>query len=192
MIKERNSKHALLWLAYTTMVAVILGIVSSNALLWYRFAHLEGHHTSSNMSTTLTCGNSAEEARRLGCELDVMVYSYTPPACLNKTHALEFFYSEDWPFWEDFNRTTSIPREDILTGKYEGFYSTWAFHGAHCQYLLTRNLQVLPTGGPLNDYMLDREHNTHCFEEVRKPGNLRRELQVGLTFSSCTLGNMVR
>ena len=190
--KRKHQKHYLLWLGCTGILAIFLGIISSNALLWYRLVKMGDQHNSNNMSTTLTCGNSAEEARRLGCDLDVMVYSFTPPACLNYTHALEFFWSNDWPFWQDYNRTLPVPPEDILAGKYDEFYSTWAFHGAHCQYLLTRNLQVLPTGGPLNDYMLDREHNTHCFDEVKQPSDPRQMLQVGLTFSSCTLGNMVR
>lgn len=181
-------RHHLFWLGIATTLAIMLGIVSSNALLWYRF--IESQQNSNTKSTTLTCSNSPEAARTLGCELDVMVYAWTPPACLNATHALEYFYSEKWPFWLYENRTSPIPPGDILVGKYEEYYSTWPFHGAHCQYLLTRNLQVLPTGGPLNGYMLDREHNTHCFNEVRQPSDPRRTLMVGMTYSSCTLGNM--
>ncbi|KAH7389201.1 hypothetical protein BKA64DRAFT_758394 [Cadophora sp. MPI-SDFR-AT-0126] len=183
----RSEKHHTHWILYATYITLMLGLGISNALLWYHY-HQAKVELPQHDSITLTCGKNPEEARRMGCQLDVMVYAWTPPPCLNNTHALMYFHSEKWPFWKHENRTEEIPAEDILAGKYEGYFSTWPFHGAHCQYLLSRNLQVLPTGGPLNDYMRDREHNTHCFDEVRAPTDPRRTLEVGMAYSSCTVG----
>ncbi|KAL2060131.1 hypothetical protein VTL71DRAFT_9953 [Oculimacula yallundae] len=174
------------WIIYTTFVSLLLALFVSNALLWFHFQASKVESLEED-TTTLACGKAPDEARRLGCQLDVMVYAWTPPPCLNNTHALMYFHSKEWPFWRHENRTVEIPAEEILAGKYEGFFSTWPFHGAHCQYLLSRNLQVLPTGGPLNDYMRDRDHNTHCFDEVREPTDPRRTLEVGMAYSTCTV-----
>ncbi|KAK0124177.1 hypothetical protein ONS95_009159 [Cadophora gregata] len=173
------------WILYAFFAAVLLLVSLSEAFLWSRYEKPNGQPDN---TITLKCGKTPEEARSLGCQLDVMVYAWTPPPCLNNTHALMYFHSQKWPFWKHENRTEEIPAEDILAGKYERYFSTWPFHGAHCQYLLSRNLQVLPTGGPLNDYMRDREHNTHCFDEVRAPTDPRRTLEVGMAYSSCDIG----
>jgi len=182
----RIRKPASRWVIYAAFITLMLALGTSNALLLYHYqrAKIDPHQHN---AVTLTCGKNPEEARKMGCQLDVMVYAWTPPPCLNNTHALMYFHSEKWPFWKHENRTEEIPADDILAGKYEGYFSTWPFHGTHCQYLLSRNLQVLPTGGPLNDYMRDREHNTHCFDEVRAPTDPRRTLEVGMAYSSCTV-----
>ena len=175
------------WVGWLVTLSTILSCIAVGTLLWGHFDNRPYKRLSTTDAPMLTCGSTVEEARAHGCKLDPMVYSFTPAACFNESHSLSFFYSKDWPFWSDTNRTTPIPAEKILEATHAGFYSTWEYHGAHCQYLLTRNLQVLPHGGPLNEYMLDEPHNDHCFKEVRKPSNLRKYVRVGLHFSDCYL-----
>lgn len=132
---SHRSKASPRWVIYVTIFGTFLAtLIISNLLIWH-FSHPvpEGRK---NEPIVLTCGKTPEEARSLGCELDVMVYAWTPPACLNKTHALSYFHSQKWPFWRHENRTEEIPADEILAGKYEGYFSIWPFHSAHCQYLL--------------------------------------------------------
>ena len=190
MIREGMTQNSRFWVIYFATLSAVLSCLSclvAGRLLWEYLSHPAYHRLSVTDAPMLTCGNTEEEARAHGCKLDPMVYSFTPTACFNESHSLSFFYSESWPFWSDFNRTTPISAGEILEATHAGFYSSWEFHGAHCQYLLTRNLQVLPHGGPLNEYMLDEAHNDHCFEEVRKPSDMRKHVKVGIHFSDCYL-----
>jgi len=172
-------KHML----FAVGVVLMAGLISSNLLLW----HQQIRTNKQQDSITITCGESIEEARANRCQFDAMAYSWTPPPCLNYTHTLEFFERGNWPFWLDRNRTEEVPLSDVLFGKHAKIFSMWSLHVTHCYYTVSRALQVLPSGGPVNDWMRDLNHTSHCLQLVSEQTDKNQLLEISMGFSSCTV-----
>jgi hypothetical protein len=182
--KNANSAKNRIFYAIFVISALILSI--TNVLLWYHHKQAEPRSRRDD-SITLTCGETIEEARRNRCQFDVMAYSWTPSPCLNYTHTLLYFNSDNWPFWLYENRTETVSIRNVLLGTHSRIFTMWSFHIVHCQYTLSRTIQVLPAGGPINDYMRDFNHTSHCLELVQAHTDQNQMLDVSMGFSSCTV-----
>src|SRR6187402_1199980 len=71
----------------------------------------------------LNCSNTVSGAKALGCQFDLLSYSWTPAECMDRQTAVEFnewVLSEDrhfgaWPFFADKDAEQRIPDEETLS-----------------------------------------------------------------------------
>lgn len=155
-----------------------------------------------SLKETFHCGNSTAEAKVLGCEFDILSYSWTPKQCLDtetRDEFREWLHSKDrlfrpWPFFADKDANDWIPNEETLSERVHPQFS-WApieEHVGHCMFMMRRLYRVLEGGGNLrlNSRQGTYGHVEHCsnmvLDMIREPkavGEVNSHFAV--TFSSC-------
>ena len=115
----------------------------------------------------LHCGETPEEARRLGCVFQIWSYSWVPAACHDPTLSDEFLALRDWEYYNGpMGQGSQMNLSDILTGNYDS-YGTWGQHFYHCAFTW-QNWAKIQTGSgirPTNHGIL-YDHVVHCRDVV--------------------------
>jgi hypothetical protein len=123
------------------------------------------------------CGISTAEAISLGCEFDLLGYSWTPAPCLDRETSKDFkewLLSEDrvrspWPFYADFEGTEWIPDETSLSMKTDGsIWTTQEEHLGHCTFMMQRLHKVAVKGVNGTLRYTNWMHTKHCSLEILK------------------------
>lgn len=184
-----NIKQALL-LVGTAVFSIATTIAISLAI----FPHTSYYTPPSALTVPgqiLECGTSASEARALGCEFDIMHYSWTPAPCFNRTLSEEYWnglVSNGIEFWSDYHKNGVLPYDEILAAKHEFAYTSWVLHLKHCQYLIHRQLQTLASGGPVDNLSRNISHSVHCLGEIRTPPDVKTMILTGTGYMKCAYG----
>jgi hypothetical protein len=201
---EEAPIHHQNWKIHYVRNAVIALLVSLCGLLAI-FLIRSHERTYEHATANLHCGtsNTTTEARALGCEFDILSYSWTPKQCFDKDTALEF---SDWlhnpdrqmngfPFFYDVAGKDHISGEDELAKSFGSMiYTTQEEHLGHCTFMMRRLYRVAESNGRirLNSRYGTLEHTKHCSEEIllsfRRPdprdlGGIHASL--GVSFEHC-------
>jgi hypothetical protein len=131
--------------------------------------HPELGSTSSSSDVWEHCGNSSIEAKRLGCEFDVMVFCWVPASCYipTKQTSENFLQISNFKFYEDdHDLGSTVSLDDVRTGKYEHLYTSYDFHIKHCEYMWLKQAQAVRDGDMIDSDMEDIPHTQHCMHEV--------------------------
>lgn len=109
------------------------------------------------------CGESATEARALGCIFDLSLVGWVPKPCFD-TELNQRFMDWDWRFFEDQNGTIEVPLERIMesAGTREPFWAQHGYHITHCELAWQRMHKALRGEGRLTTHILNMEHTKHC------------------------------
>lgn len=151
------------------------------------------------------CGtsNTTAEAKALGCEFDILSYSWTPQPCLDKDTATEF---HEWlqepdrkmgpfPFFYDRQGRDRLQNEEELSLAFgKTLHTTQEEHLGHCTFMMRRIHRVAESNGRLrlNSRYGKLGHTKHCSNEVLK--SLQRadlsyldgaRSRFGVSFESC-------
>jgi hypothetical protein len=107
------------------------------------------------------CGSSPAEARRLGCQFDVVSYAWLPPACYDTELVKEFLSLKEWVWYYNVVGKHAVPKEEVLKGELDGLIVTREYHKFHCTYQwrkMHRGLQ----NRIIDTYIGEFRHTTHC------------------------------
>ncbi|KAF2451772.1 hypothetical protein P171DRAFT_426231 [Karstenula rhodostoma CBS 690.94] len=124
--------------------------------------------TLSRTQTTFNCGTSIEEARALGCQFDVMSFTWSHPSCFDRPLMDDFLALKNWTWWlrnstsPDSSGDTPLSIEDITTGQYTELHVTWDYHLHHCTYMWRKMHRAILNNKPLDGYIGNWAHTTHC------------------------------
>lgn len=120
-------------------------------------------HSTSGVGPS-SCGTSTFSAREMGCNFDIMSFSWLPPACFDEQLMQDFLDHENgpWIWYHDQNRTQQAEREFVLLGNYPQLYVEWDYHMAHCAFMWRKMHRAVLEGRPLDSYILDMHHTQHC------------------------------
>ena len=149
--------------------------------------------------TELHCGNTTEEARSLGCEFDLLSYSWTPKQCFDRETALEFKewllspdrFPRSWPFFEDRNNSQWVPDEAALSERVHILsYAPNEEHFGHCVFMMRRLHRINSGGaGRANSRIKRYKHTEHCTNTILDAAfsqlDLRGPAHFGVTFETC-------
>ncbi|KAJ5550394.1 hypothetical protein N7535_001665 [Penicillium sp. DV-2018c] len=111
-----------------------------------------------------SCGNSTEEARKLGCAYDPLAGCWLHKECPNDyTHEFAHF-NNGKPFVYYYDEAGTRQMKDYTeVGDNPGHYWTATReHLVHCLYLLRRGHDVHMRGDRLDNMLGDLEHVDHC------------------------------
>merc|ERR1712070_1059782 len=64
------------------------------------------------------CGSNADEARANGCEYDVMMQEWTPPACIDWALSEKFLKAGNWTWYADAAATKIYNATEIALGNH--------------------------------------------------------------------------
>lgn len=157
-----------------TLSLLSLGLVVTTLFRSY-------HSSPHTMAYNLHCGtsNTTAEAISLGCEFDLMSYSWTPKPCFDEDTASEF---REWvweserhegafPFFYDHEGKNKVEDEQELSQSFgKAIYTTQEEHLGHCSFMIRRIHRVAESNGRLrlNSRYGTLAHTKHCSQEVLK------------------------
>lgn len=171
-------------------VAILIAVTVLLSQLFFR--DLEVIHHS------LHCGNSTEEARALGCEFDILSYTWTPKECYDKETADEFRqwlnlperFPRPWPFFADKNKTEWVPSEEALSERVHMMsYAPQEEHIGHCIFMMRRMHRINAGGARMNSRFGKYSHTEHCtnvtLDAALSRLDMRAGAHFGVTFATC-------
>jgi hypothetical protein len=138
-----------------------------------------------------SCGDSVPEAKSLGCIFDIMSFTWVHPACDDPELTAEFETARDWKWYIEYHGERGnvglISIEDIRTGNFDAWVP-WEYHTLHCTFLWRKMHRALIFGRPMDNYIADYNHTTHCQEMLLKGewrGNDQVNTHVSRKFTTC-------
>ena len=84
----------------------------------------QGAHASllKNFKQSFQCGSSPEEARRLGCQYDMLSNYWVPKACMDKEAVIDYQADGSWHPYLDQNHTKVLSSGDKMGSVPAGYY----------------------------------------------------------------------
>ena len=157
-------------IAVATMSLLWLITLSASTLALRNY---ENHESSWK---ELDCGNTTTEAKTLGCEFDLLSYTWMPKECIDHKTSAEFeewVRSPErqfgaWPFFADADGKERILDVDSLSER-AGLktHTTQEEHLGHCTFML-RRLQRSQKGRTTRIALDGIDHIIHCSNEILK------------------------
>lgn len=125
------------------------------------------------------CGNSPREAKQRECLYSIVLHAWLPKSCLTEADeedAKDMYSDRDW-FYENPSGK-NMTMEELGTGDYEHFQTTYDWHVTHCMYVWKRLHRVMmDPSQELDSYTASYHHTSHCvkmiggdMEEMKKLG----------------------
>ena len=120
----------------------------------------------------LTCGNSTEDAKALGCEFDPLTVAWIPKPCFDREVSQEFMADYPWRAYSDKTSSEIIDKSQM--GEYTApkyYYTSAREHAVHCLFAMEKLHKAYQRHG--NGLYLDSEstklmHTKHCLGVVKK------------------------
>ncbi len=112
-----------------------------------------------------SCGGSAAEARALGCQFDLMSFTWTPPQCHDTDLEVEFMTTpaeETWRWYLDAQGDREVPIEQVREGELDHLFVTWEFHMTHCVFMWKKLHRAMLGGKMVDSYSWEYDHTRHC------------------------------
>ncbi|KAH8900093.1 hypothetical protein GQ53DRAFT_816119 [Thozetella sp. PMI_491] len=139
------------------------------------------HHPSAEMTagnakplaskTYLTCGNSLQEAKSLGCKYDILTNAWLPGQCTDLASIEEYQADGSWFPYADENRTQALTVDRL--GDMEFYYTSMRDHIVHCAVLWIRQFRAFTEEWAYVDSItIDPEHTTHCAKFLMEQADL--------------------
>jgi hypothetical protein len=115
------------------------------------------------------CGNSAEEARSLGCKYVPMSAAWLPVHCQDDYLDKEFNDlgpnpDHSWTYYTDYERSSTIDLDTIsnFAGSTTRFYNDWEWHVMHCMFYWRKLHRAQFSGVTLEPKFNTDAHISHC------------------------------
>jgi hypothetical protein len=176
IIGSTSSKHVCSTETITSIrYFLVLGMIVNTLALGFLMHSIEPTSPSPKFShPKQECGNTTTEARKKGCEFDLLSYSWIPPDCYDRETAGEFRrWVNDpdrergsWPLFEDRQLKQRIADENDLSERI-GIW-TWVteeIHLGHCAFLARRLHRAIEGKFRLTG-VENINHTLHCTNQV--------------------------
>jgi hypothetical protein len=142
---------------YIISVIFIMAMSICMIIIYHTFSSRQGQLRG----TFGGCGTSPAEARSLGCQFDVMSFSWLPSACYDAELVGDFLALRNWEWFNDTTRQHSIPKKEVLKGGLTHLFVTREYHHFHCTYQW-RKMHRGMLKGVIDSYIANYEHTAHC------------------------------
>ncbi len=158
--------HTLLLLS-GVIIGIILSLVAPRLteVVFHRSRY--SSHTFMKVNGTdlggTQCGDSWEDAVRMGCHYDVMASRWYSEECFDQS-VLDGMLSEpqvNYTWFSDKRHTQQVSTELAYSGKFDALYPLYDYHIAHCLYLWRRLHYAVIHNRPIDDDLFAYEHTIH-------------------------------
>lgn len=114
------------------------------------------------------CGNSPEDAMKLGCQYSIVLHAWLPKDCLSEEDVEDetLMYAErEWPY--SLDNGTSLTLDQLRSGQYHHFTTTFDWHVTHCMYVWKRVHRSMNDGKrKIDSYAANIHHTFHCVKMI--------------------------
>jgi len=182
MLKSNGRSARCKRILYVVAVIVAIGMAFGLAALFAWIAlksdvrhHKHGHFISSPVPVSmdedswLSCGDTPQEARALGCVFDVMLSSWVHSECHNQTYMDSYVSRVQFPWFRDRNMTEPVSEEEVRLGEYDTLYCYQDFHYEHCMYMWRVQMNAWKEGRPIDSGSWNLGHSEHCAQLMLNP-----------------------
>lgn len=149
---------SLLWL-----VVVIISLGASNKdIHTIGTTNGAGHrHNVTTDATLITCGNSAAEARSLGCKYDTLLNHWVPAPCYDEEWIAEYQDDGSWGAYANEDLTGRLTRQDMEESDF--YYTSLRDHVNHCAAMWNKQFWALyEERRALDTIIASPGHTEHC------------------------------
>lgn len=164
---SRQRNKLVRFLTCTAILCAVILVSSSGAvymilsvLFTRRSEQLPQHHSTGVAPSS--CGNSREEALAVGCQFDVMSFSWLPPDCYDGELVAEFEALGPWEWFDGPEGRVVADEKAVREGRLDRLYVTWEFHLLHCTFQWKKMHRALLAGRPIDSYIGNFSHTRHC------------------------------
>jgi len=164
--RNRILSHSLLFLLTSILWLTILYLLShAPNHLWYSTPGTSKpgdyrHNVTSN-AKLLTCGSTADEARKAGCQYDILLNNWVPAPCYDDEFILEYTDDESWGAYADANMTIKLSPLEISESEF--YYTSVRDHINHCAIMWKKQFWVLyEERRAIDTIVANPRHTDHC------------------------------
>ncbi|KAH8585417.1 hypothetical protein B0O99DRAFT_466987, partial [Bisporella sp. PMI_857] len=116
------------------------------------------------------CGSTADEARALGCQWDIMTMSWEHPDCFDADLTREFEELGPWTFYHSSRPGKEVPEPKMLSlipydqvGNHpERMWTDRRYHIYHCIYAWKMLHRAVERGWKVQAELASYHHTEHC------------------------------
>ncbi|KAH8811324.1 hypothetical protein F5884DRAFT_749713 [Xylogone sp. PMI_703] len=108
------------------------------------------------------CGNSWQDAKRLGCHFDIMASRWYSDECYNGEVLSEMLKEVDFEWYADPQHTQPVSKDLALSGEFDELWPLYDYHIMHCLYLWRRLHSAVIGHRQLDDDVYSYGHTVHC------------------------------
>lgn len=123
--------------------------------------HSQIHGNLTSEAKLLTCGHSTPEAKKLGCQYDILSNHWVPGICMDQEAVKEYQTDGSWYGFADENRTELLTIEAM--SEMDFYYTSERDHIIHCAMLWRKQFRAFFEGRRNLDSIIASGHHTeHC------------------------------
>ena len=123
---------------------------------------------------TFTCGTTADEARALGCQWDIMTLSWVHPDCFDAELTREFEELGPWQFYWSSTPGKETPEPEMLSPippelvneQKERMWTDRRYHIIHCIYTWKLMHRAMERGWKIQGELASYHHTEHCSQAL--------------------------
>lgn len=173
-LSTRVVSHALVFV-FTSLLWILLSLfINPSSVTQHRtagqIADPKLHNFTSN-AYLVTCGNSIQEAKRMGCKYDVLLNNWIPTQCVDKESTDEYEKAGTWNGFTDENRTQQISSIEAMS-EMDFYYTSTKDRLNHCSMLWKKQFHVLFEERPSIDAIIASWAQTeHCSQFLTEIGD---------------------
>ena len=151
--------HSLVFIITSLLWTMVFFTISPTSIHWGSPSKVEDHHNITSNARLVTCGNSTQEARALGCKYDVLLNNWVPAQCVDKEFVQEYQDDRSWGAFADENLTQKLTTIDEMSER-ETYYTSVRDHINHCALIWKKQFWALYEESPAFDTVISTPYHT--------------------------------
>jgi hypothetical protein len=149
--------------------SIVWGLLLLLLVLIAKTSHIENPfqpypktvHSIFRNAKLFTCGNTTEEAKRAGCQYDILSNHWIPSLCMDQGAIEEYQTDGTWFGFADEGRTELLTIDAM--GDLDFYYTSERDHIVHCAMLWRKQFRAFMEGRRFFDTIIaDERHTIHC------------------------------
>ncbi|GJC88617.1 hypothetical protein ColLi_11455 [Colletotrichum liriopes] len=169
------------------LVSSLPGLISLRFLATYR----GGPSVPGRVPIPITqCGNSPDEARKLGCRFEVHNFAWVPPQCYDDELADDWDSHADWVWSRSGNDSTDTDEHfmaECRAGNVHNAWLPWYQHMAHCDIIMKKYMRSVMFFRPMDNWTSSWSHYEHCSRMMTRfdMDPMFYNSRIGIKFPTC-------
>lgn len=160
--RNRLLSHILVFVITSLLWILVLYAISHPSKHWNSASKMGGRHNVTSNAKLITCGNSTQEARALGCKYDILLNNWVPEPCVDQDFIDEYTDDGSWASFADEEMTQQITSIDELS-EMDFYYTSVRDHVNHCAVMWKKQFAELFDERPAFDTVIaSTGHTDHC------------------------------
>lgn len=185
--EEKVSGESMRFLVWGLLLGVLVLFVAALSLVVVNTSNPEPYAYERYDPRTKRCGDTAAEAKSLGCHFDPTTFSWLPEDCLDHELTSEF-RAREWTLYMDRNKTTTRTESEWSNdaGKSHQAWLTSEDCKLYCVFSWKRMHRAIMSGRNLPEGLGSWANTEHCAEALTahmQPDEIA--LSVHIKFPAC-------